>query len=583
MPMWTSSMDRTVCSRSPVAAGRSLSGGGVSRWVAVCVFAIAGVATAAMAQESDDVERIEVDYVTGLADPNVGFINTQLAIGWRDNEVTPSPLADDGEWMRRVCLDLAGRIPTLAEVEAFLADKSETKRADLIETLLNDPAFIDRFADQWTTLLIGRQEPQRTDRDAMHKFLRDQIATEQPWNEIVFRLMTAEGRFDENGATNFLLSKLDGNPRDEDYHVEATAAVTRLFLGMQVQCTQCHNHPFNDWQQKQFWQFNSFMRQIERNDVRQVNPETGQNEDLYSELRYRDYSGPVYFEKRSGLMQVAYPTYFGEEIDRESDDRRGTLAAFLRDDSDGGQRIAKAFVNRTWSQLFGYGFTRPVDDMGPHNPPSHPDLLDGLASRFVDSGYDVRSLVRWIVNSKAYNLTSVFNRDGSNQYDKPSAGETPLFSHMYVKTLSAEQLYDSLATATGADQTGDWDAAQQRRTRWLREFVTIFGGSESEEPTLFSGTIPQALLMMNGRLMDGALEGEPGSVLRGILENPDLDNDRDRVRALYLAALTRVPSSRESSGIVSMLSQFRTPADKLVAYQDLYWALLNSNEFIFNH
>ena len=535
------------------------------------------------AGELSPSDRVEVDYVTGWNDPNVGFINQQLRTGWRDNEVTASPLADDGEWMRRVCLDLAGRIPTLGETEAFLADKSPTKRADLIETLLDDPAFIDRFADQWTTLLIGRQEPRRTNREALHKFLRDELATGQPWNEIVHGLLTAEGRFDENGAVNFLLAKMDGNPRDEDYHVEATAAVTKLFLGMQVQCTQCHNHPFNDWQQNQFWEFNSFLRQMRRNDIRQVNPETGQQEDLYSELVPLDYEGPVYYEKRSGLMQVAYPVYFGTEIDRADSDRRGKLAQMLRDDADGEQRIAAAFVNRTWSQLFGYGFTRPVDDMGPHNPASHPELLDGLAARFVEADYDIRTLVRWIANSEAYNLSSVFNRDGSNEYDKPSAGETPLFSHMYVKTLSAEQLYDSLATATGADQTGDWDAAQQRRTRWLREFVTIFGGSESEEPTLFSGTIPQALLMMNGRLMDGALEGEPGSVLRGILENPDLDNDRDRVRALYLAALTRVPSSRESSGIVSMLSQFRTPADKLVAYQDLYWALLNSNEFIFNH
>ena len=547
--------------------------------LSLLLLAALGQADAATDAAADPAaERIEAPFVTGLVDPVVGMINERIRIGWRDNEVSPSPLADDEEWMRRVCLDLAGRIPTLTEAEAFLRDESETKRADLIADLLGRSEFIEHFADQWTTLLIGRQTPDRTDRGAMHKFLRDQIATEQPWNQIVHRLLTAEGRFDENGAVNFLLSKLDGNPRDEDYHVEATAATTRLFLGMQVQCTQCHNHPFNDWQQDQFWQFNAFLRQIQRNNV-----EDAAGDDLYSELVYRNFDQPVYFENRRGLMQVAYPIYFGQEIDRQSPDRRGDLAALLRDDADGEQRIAQAFVNRVWSQLFGYGFTRPVDDMGPHNPASHPELLDQLAAEFVASGYDIRRLVTWIANSEAYNLSSAFNRDGSNEYDNPAAGETPLFSHMYVKTLSAEQLYDSLAAATGADGDGGSDRARLRRQRFLDEFIRIFGGSESEEPALFSGTIPQALLMMNGPLMNGALAGEDGSVLKEILSSDRYRSDRDRIQALYVAALTRRPSSREASAFNKFVTAARTPDQKLAAYQDMYWALLNSNEFIFNH
>ena len=544
---------------------------------------------ATAADEAAVEPRIETPFVTGLIDENVRFINERIRTSWRDNEVEPSPLADDAEWVRRVYLDLAGRIPRLEETNAFLADKSETKRADLIDDLLDRPEFIERFADQWTVLLLGRQVPDRTNREAMHKFLRDQIAIERPWNEVVFDLVTAEGRFDENGATNFLLSKLDGNPRDEDYHVEATAAVTRLFLGMQVQCTQCHNHPFNDWQQDQFWQFNSFLRQIRRNDVRGVNPQTGQDEDLYSELLYRNYDGEVYYEERSGLMRVAYPEYFGVAIDRNAENRRGELASMLRDDADGGNLVAQAFLNRTWSQLFGYGFTRPVDDMGPHNPSSHPELLEELARRWAapasegGAGYDIRTLVRWIVNSEAYNLTSRFNRDGSNEYDDPAAGETPLFSHMYVKTLSAEQLFDSLAAATGAGQTGDYEEARRTRERWLRDFVRIFGGSEEEEPTLFSGTIPQALLMMNGQLIRGALEGGPGSVLQGILTDGAYGNDRERIEALYLAALTRKPTTRELRAFNGHVNSARTADEKLWAYQDMYWALLNCNEFIFNH
>lgn len=533
--------------------------------------------------EAGSAVRLEVDFVTGLNDPVVGFINERIRIGWRDNEVTPSPLADDAEWLRRLSLDLIGRVPTREEVNGFVLSKDEGKRYKVIDELIARPEFIEHFATEWTNILIGRQTPDRTNRGALHKFLRDSVALNRPWKAIVNDMLTAEGNFEENGAVNFLLAKLDGNPRSEDYHVEATASTARIFLGLQVQCTQCHNHPFNDWQQNQFWEFNSFLRNIRRNDVDDSN-----GDDLYSELVSDiDHRGPVFYEKRSGLMQVAYPTYFGNTLDLKGEeygdvDRRGAFAAYVTSGADGENLLAKAFVNRTWSQLFGYGFTRPIDDMGPHNPASHPALLDRLADEFVAADYDIRKLIRWIANSEAYNLTSMYNRDGSNSYDNPAAGEVALFSHMYVKGMSAEQLYDSLIAATGAETGGDRQRAAQQRQAWLNDFLRIFGGNDEDEPTLFNGSIPQALLMMNGELVNAALAGEGDNVFKRVLNDSSLRGDEDRVNQLYVAALGRRPTRKESSAFVGALKS-AAGEQKLWIYQDIYWALLNSNEFIFNH
>ena len=392
--------------------------------------------------------------------------------------------------------------------------------------------------------------------------------------------MTAEGHFEENGAVNFILGQLQGNPRSEEYHVEATARLTRIFLGMQVQCTQCHNHPFNEWKQDQFWSFNSFLRQTRRVDHDKYDPKTGQNEDDYSELAYVDFGGPVYYELRNGLVQVAVPNYLGVEVSDSSEtDRRKELGRLMcYDDPD--HNLARAYVNRMWGHFFGYGFTRPVDDMGPHNPASHPDLLERLTEEFVKSGYDMKKLNQWICNTEAYNLTSRFN--SKNEIDNPSAGEVPLFSHMYVKTMQAEQLFDSLLIATNAQNSGaaNYERAEQQREGWLRDFLRIFGGNEDDEPTLFSGSIPQALLMMNGELVQKAISAEKGSYLNAVLSDGSLKSDSARIRSLFVSALGRNPTPYELSNLPRMMRNSPSP---LAAYQDLYWALLNSNEFIVNH
>ncbi|MEZ6061468.1 MAG: DUF1549 and DUF1553 domain-containing protein [Planctomycetaceae bacterium] len=506
------------------------------------------------------------------------FIDDQIERSWADNEIKPSPEAPDEEWVRRVYLDTVGRIPSLKEVETYLADSSPRKRAVLVDALLDHPDYVRNFTTIWTNLCMGRADVRRVSRPSLEKFFREAFAKNRPWNDVVVDIVTAEGHFEENGAVNYILAQM----QLPDDGVQLTAKTTRLFLGMQVQCTQCHNHPFNDWQQSQFWEFNSFFRQVSKRDYRRTDPNSGRQVDDYSEVVWQDYSGPVHFEKRSGLMEAAYPIYLGRKIDAGPDtDRRKELARLLVEPNEGETPLlATAFVNRMWGHFFGYGFTRPVDDIGPHNPASHPALLERLAADFASGGYNVRQLVRWIANSRAYSLTSQLSSD--NRVDDPASGEMPLFSHMYIKSMEAEQLYDSLITASNADKAGNggWDAQEAQRRRWMQQFVVTFDNDENDEATTFNGTIPQALMMMNSDLMERAVSADRGSLLFEVLNSPGPETQK--IQKLYLAALSRRPGGTEMSTARQFLSAY--PASSgVMAWQDMFWALLNSNEFILNH
>ena len=543
-------------------------------WLAALMAVLAAVTPAAAGQpQSSPKSSTSVSVGPVSVGVMIRYINGQLRQIWDENKVSPSQKADDAEWLRRVFLDVLGHIPPADEVEKFLADEDPAKRSNVIERLLDDPAYVRNWTTIWTNLSIGQQTPRRVSRSGMRKFYREAFGKNRPWNEVVHDIVSAEGHFERNGAVNFLLAQMT-TPDDA---VQATAKTMRLFMGIQVQCTQCHDHPFNDWKQNQFWEFNSFFRQTRKVDQRKYDPQSGRRVDDYSELVSKDFSGPVYFENRKGLMKVAYPKFFETKVDDESEtDRRKQLATLMLE----GKRpwIATAMVNRMWGHFFGYGFTKPVDDMGPHNPPAHPELLDRLTDEFVQSGYDLKQLIRWICNSEAYHLTSRFGEN--NAIDNPANGQTPLFSHLYLKSMEAEQLYDSLLIATSSLQSGrsHWKQSQDRRGQWLRQFVIAFGTDENDESTTFNGTIPQALMMMNGPLIENAVSAKRGSFLYRVLSAKG--SDAKKIRQLYLSTLSRRPSRRELNVANKLIRAHR---NKLAGYQDLFWALLNSNEFMFNH
>ena len=364
----------------------------------------------------------------------VASIDHEIQAGWMASNILSSALADDPEWCRRVYLDLLGRVPTLNEVESFLGDLSVRKRSTLIDRLLADTGCVRNLTTKFTNLLIGRVSNPLVDRAAFQKFLRTSFAENRPWNEIVADLLSAEGPNNENGATNFLIAHLNNDA------TPATAVASRVFLGRQLHCNQCHNNPFDETKQSDFWELNSFFQQTATRLHPQLSGPAGHPVTHVTDLVNQESGGPTYFETTNGLMKVAYPRFHGHDVDPGPEqNRRRELARLM---TVGNQpELAAAFVNRMWEHFFGAAFTYRADDLGPHQPTSHPELFKFLSEQFVRSGYDVKQLMRWICLSNPYQLTSRFS--SSNHADDPTRGELPAFSRMYVKYMTAEQAYDS--------------------------------------------------------------------------------------------------------------------------------------------
>ena len=393
----------------------------------------------------------------------VAEINRQIAQVWSEYQITPSRDATELEWCRRLHLDVIGRIPTVKELQQFAGDKSSDKREKLVAKLLHDDAYTEEYARNWTTIwtniLIGRNggtdDEDLTNRAGMQKYLRDTFARNKPYDTMVRELITATGATEPghasfNGAVNFLVNKVN-----EEKASLATAAVSKTFLGMQVQCTQCHNHPFNEWKQRKYWEFNAFFRQTRA--LRRF--VEGTNDISYAELVNEDFPGEsndpttaeIYYELRNGRTEVAYPVFIdGTEIGRsgylDEVDRRSKLGELVLTS----EYLDKMLANRMWAHFMGYGFTKPIDDLGPHSPPSHPALLDYLGKEIRNNSYDVKELIKWLVLSKPYALSSITTK--ANASDDPQLGETPKFSHFYLRQMRAEELYESLITATHAEK-----------------------------------------------------------------------------------------------------------------------------------
>jgi hypothetical protein len=524
--------------------------------------------------------------------PQVEKIDEAMRQGWADADVTPSPAAaeDELKWARRLFLDVLGRIPSYDELAEFAKDKSAAKKLNLLNRLLYDERYTEEYAAHWgtvwTNILVGRnggmEDRSLINRSGMLKYLRDSFAQNKPYNDMVYELVTATGSTKPgaegfNGASNFLAMKVN-----EENGAQATAAVSRIFLGLQVQCTQCHNHPFNQWKQQKFWEFNAFFRQ-----TRALRKYVSGTRDVdHAELVNQDFAGEggradqaeIYYQLRNGLTKVAYPVFVdGTEIGKSGYvgqvNRRDELGRLMMESP----FLDKAIVNRMWAYFLGYGFTKPVDDLGPHNPTSFPQLFEELSTDFRNSSYDLKQLIVWITMSQPYQLTSRITKD--NSQDDPSQGETPKFSHFYTRQMNAEQLYQSLAVATQANRKGSLEEQARRRDEWMRQFVVAFGTDEGDETTTFNGSIAQSLMMFNGELIKEATATESGSWLQGLAQQKSSPNEK--VQHLFLAGLARRPRSEELSIANQLLVARKNDIGGML--QDMWWAILNSNEFIFIH
>ena len=506
-----------------------------------------------------------------------------------DYELRPSRDATDSEWCRRDHLDLIGRIPTVKETTDFLANRGDDKRKKLVEKLLYDDQYTEEFARNWTTvwtnLLIGRtggnDQDSMISRAGMQKFIRDSFAREKPYDKFVYELVTATGSTtpgekDFNGATNFLIDKVN-----EEKASLATSETTKTFLGLQVQCTQCHNHPFNDWKQQKYWEMNAFFRQVKAS--------TGgmrARDGAVARLSDKDFRGErgkdpekaeIFYELRNGLVSVAYPVFVdGQEINPHGGiktvNRRKELAELMIKSP----FFAKSMVNRTWAHFLGYGFTSPVDDLGPHNVPSNPELLDYLAQEFQSAEFDVRQLMSWIALSKPYALSS--RRTRSNEKDDPLLGESPKFTHFYIRQMEAEQLYESLLVANESQSQGSYEQQEKDKNVWLRQFTTAFGTDEGQESTTFNGTIPQVLMMFNGDLIRKSTAVTKGTMINRLAS---AGNYNKSVEELFVKGLSRKPSGKEKDLAKRILKARKDNTAE--ALKDVWWVVLNTNEFIFNH
>ena len=503
------------------------------------------------------------------------FINAAL----HENEVTASPRASDSEWVRRAYLTIAGRIPDLTETQHFLTSTDRNKRNRLLDKLLQLPERSGNLASIWTNLLVGRVSRREIDRERLFQFLYTTFEENQSWMNTVGQLLTAQGRNDENGAANFLLAHLN------DQATPATAVTSRLFLGQQLNCVQCHDHPFSQQMyQRDYWAFNAFFRDT----VREIEAGVSNAGDMLQAVwKLTDQPGAermTFFENRRGQQIATPPCFDGRSISADStQNRREILARMLATDSR--SRVARAMVNRMWARFFGFGFTPSVDDMGSHAVVSHPELLDFLTAAFVASDYDLRRLTKWIAATDAWNRTSEVAV--ATTIDRPEAGEVPLFSRVYVRRMSPEQVYESVRVAVRSAagiSVSPNESSDVHRHQWVQQFASAYDTDENDECLDFGGSISQALVMMNGEDVDQAIRQAAEAV--AVNEGHRMSRNTDALNRLSLAILTRKPTASEEQAFRRHVrhTASRSPAGRMAyAVEDMMWAYLNSSEFILVH
>ncbi|MBW3542621.1 MAG: DUF1553 domain-containing protein [Planctomycetes bacterium] len=492
--------------------------------------------------------------------PTRNFIDELVDAKLRKLNIVPSGMCDDATFLRRAHLDLVGTLPTADETRSFLADAHPERRGRLVDALLQRPEFADYQALKWSDLLrVDRQVLGHKTAFAYYQWIRRSFAENKPWNEFVREIVTAEGPLAEAPAG--ALYKVAKSPG------EMAGTLSQVFLGVRIECAQCHHHPFDRWSQTDYFGMQAYFTPL------QFKPAAG-GEMLAS------LSNPVVTHPRSGEAIHAHPLGTANPAESPPGDRRRELAAWMT--SPENPWLARAFVNRVWAQLTGRGLVEPVDDFRLTNPPTNPELLDALARRFIESGWNVRELYRTIAASRTYQLSTTPNQ--TNLRDEQN------HSRALLKRLDAEVLLDAICQTTGVPEKFDGVPAGARAIElWDSQvphyFLKLFGRPMRATPCecerVVEPSVGQVLHVLNSSEIQSKLSHEGGRVAEFLRRWPSPADDEKLLEELYLTFLSRQPTKDERTATLQYLQ--RHGNRRRQAAEDVAWSLLNSVEFLFNH
>jgi len=495
---------------------------------------------------------------------------------WLEKEVSPVEQANDETFLRRVYLDVIGRVPTIAEYDQFFDLEAEDRRSQLIDELLDSREHALHMGGVWKRVLVPDDETAISrlgGSGKLEQWLSDSFSENKPYDKLVQELLLAEGRVNESGPLLFYAAaKMNAE--------ELAARTSRTFLGMRMECAECHDHPFDHWSQEDFWGLAAYFAQISRpqGKIEMVSPVLRVRDADFGSVKLPETETviepklPVSLHGGHGMTEADIAELKNAEITDGS--RREQLAAWITHPKN--SHFAQATVNRIWGHLFGQGLVDPVDDMGGHNVPDSPQLLNQLGRFFVQADFDIKEVMRVLLNSRAYQLSSVNEAETSSR-------DVRYFARIPLKPLTAEQLYDCLSTATGrADLGSQMDAPMEfaiasnvdrfsdpGRTAFLAQFRTSI-----DQRTDYQAGIPQALTLMNGPMIAAATRDAPKGILRSL--SAPFFSDEARVEKLFIAALTRKPTAEEKQRYADFLASKPKTEKKSETLGEAFWALVNT-------
>lgn len=520
------------------------------RWFQSGLFALAGlfVFASGVFAQSEKAPQKQSDPVA-LARGIDAAIQKQLEL----KKLPVSPRTDDAEFLRRVSLDIAGVIPTAEQAAAFLDSTAADKRARLIDDLLASPEHARQMTDLWKELLLPKTaESLRRDHLPIIRWLNRSFADNKPWDKLFHELLTAHGMQEDSPGTTFFVVH-------ESVDM-LTDRVSRVLLGVQLQCAQCHDHPFASWKRDEYWALAGFFTKVGR--LYQRTPQAGERYGASEEVKK-----PLMLPDSARKVPPRFLRGEQPKLD-PSQPYLPVLAGWLT--APDNPYFARALVNRIWFHYFGRGLVNPVDGMNPENPATHPELLDLLTREFVASGFDARFLMRALCLSETYQRSS-----------RPvpgSPGDQQLYSRMPMRVLTPFQLHDSweLVVRIGDPKRAEdhSDPKVEKRIHGSRNgFANFFAPEEGSLPTEYKAGIPQALRMMNAR--DSTRIARAATVVRQQAKDPP-----ERITRSYLMTVSRRPRPEEMSRMTRFVEQH---GDQVATYTDILWTLLNTTEFITNH